>query len=161
MEGRIDHLDPDATGERSFVCALGNNTAEVLDLRKGERLQSISGLGSPQGVVYMPELNRLFIASDKGGRCNIYDAKSWQLISTVDLQDDAGNARYDRATNQIYVGFENGGIAVINAADGKRIGSIKLAARPEAFELEKHGRRIFVNVRMPAMSLRLTATKVK
>jgi DNA-binding beta-propeller fold protein YncE len=146
VEGRIDHLDLDAAGERLFVCALGNNTAEVLDLRKGERVHSISGLGAPQGVVYVPELNRLFIANDKGGLCNIYDAKSWQLTGKVDFQDDADNVRYDSATKQIYVGFGSGGIGIINTADGKLVGSIKLAAHPEAFELEKRTRRIFVNV---------------
>jgi DNA-binding beta-propeller fold protein YncE len=146
VEGRIDHLDLDAAGERLFACALGNNTAEVLDLRKGERVHSISGLGAPQGLAYIPELNRLFIANDKRGQCNIYDAKSWQLAGTVDFQDDADNVRYDSAAKQIYVGFGNGGIGVINATDGKRAGSIKLAAHPEAFELEKRGRRIFVNV---------------
>jgi DNA-binding beta-propeller fold protein YncE len=146
VEGRIDHLDLDSAGERLFVCALGNNTAEVLDLRKGERVHSISGLGVPQGVVYIPELNRLFIANDKGGVCHIYDAKSFELIGKVDFQDDADNVRYDSATKQIYVGFGSGGIGIINAADSKRVGSIKLAAHPEAFELEKRGRRIFVNV---------------
>ncbi len=146
VEGRIDHLDLDGAGERLFVCALGNNTAEVLDLRKGERVHSITGLGAPQGLVYVPELNRLFVANDKGGLCNIYDAKSWQLIGKVDFQDDADNVRYDSATKQIYVGFGSGGIGIINAADGKQVGSIKLAAHPEAFELEKNGRRIFVNV---------------
>ena len=146
VEGRIDHLDLDAANERLFVCALGNNTAEVLDLRKGERVHSISGLGAPQGVVYISELNRLFIANDKGGVCHIYDAKSWQLMGKVDFQNDADNVRYDSAAKQIYVGFGSGGIGIINAADGKRVGSIKLAAHPEAFELEKHGHRIFVNV---------------
>jgi DNA-binding beta-propeller fold protein YncE len=146
VEGRIDHFDFDPAGERLFVCALGNNTVEVLDMRKGERVHSISDLGSPQGLVYVPELNRLLIANDKEGRCNIYDAKSWRMVATVDFQDDADNVRYDSATKQIYVGFGNGGIGVINAADGKRVGSIKLPSHPEAFELEKHGRRIFVNV---------------
>ncbi|MEY2490738.1 MAG: hypothetical protein QOC70_2680 [Verrucomicrobiota bacterium] len=146
VEGRIDHFDIDVAGERLFVCALGNNTVEVIDLRKGERVHSISDLGSPQGLAYAPELNRLFIANDKGGLCNIYDAKSWQNIGTVDFQDDADNMRYDSATKQIYVGFGSGGVGVINASDGKRVGSIKLPAHPEAFELEKHGRRIFVNV---------------
>src|SRR5207237_3622151 len=146
VEGRIDHLALDAANERLFVCALGNNTVEVLDLRKGERVRTISGLGAPQGLVYIPELNRLFIANDKGGICNIYDATSFQLIGKVDFQDDADNVRYDRATKQIYVGFGSGGIGIINAADGKRVGSIKLAAHPEAFELEKQGHRIFVNV---------------
>src|SRR5437667_9352527 len=86
VEGRIDHLALDASGERLFVCALGNNTVEVLDLRKGERTHSISGLGAPQGLVYVPELNRLFIANDKGGLCKIYDPKSWQLIGKVDFR---------------------------------------------------------------------------
>ncbi len=49
VAGRIDHLTMDVAGERSFVCALGNNTLEVLDLRKGERAHTITGLGSPQG----------------------------------------------------------------------------------------------------------------
>lgn len=146
MEGRLDHLDLDVAGERLFCCALGNNSAEVLDLRKGERIHSITGLGAPQGFAYIPGLDRLVIANDKGGLCQIYDAKSWQLIATVDFGDDADNVRYDNATKQIYVGFGDGGIGVINATDGKRVGSIKLAAHPEAFALEKHGPRLFVNV---------------
>jgi len=146
VEGRIDHLDLDAAGERLFVCALGNNTAEVLDLRKGERVHTISDLGAPQGLVYIAELNRLFIANDKGGVCKIYDAKSYQNVGEIDLKDDADNVRYDSATKKIYVGFGSGGIAIVNALDGKQISSIKLSAHPEAFELEKNGKRIFVNV---------------
>src|SRR5437879_3201088 len=146
VEGRIDHFALDASGERLFVCALGNNTVEVLDLRKGERIRSITGLGAPQGIVYIPELDRLFIANDKGGLCKIYDGKSFQTVGELNFKDDADNVRYDNAAKKIYVGFGSGGIAIVNAPDGKRVGSIKLSAHPEAFELEKNGRRIFVNV---------------
>jgi DNA-binding beta-propeller fold protein YncE len=146
VEGRIDHFAFDAAGERLFVCALGNNTVEVLDLRKGERTHSIIGLGAPQGIAYVPELNRIFVANDKGGICKIFDGKSFQPIRELNLKDDADNVRYDEATKKIYVGFGSGGIAVVNAPDGKQIGSIKLSAHPEAFQLEKNGKRIFVNV---------------
>jgi len=146
VEGRIDHLALDTTGQRLFVCALGNNTVEVLDLRKGQRIHSITGLGAPQGIAYIAELNRIFIANDKGGICKIYDGKSFLQISELNFEDDADNVRYDGATRKIYVGFGSGGIAVVNAPDGKQIGSIKLSAHPEAFELEKNGKRIFVNV---------------
>ena len=64
----------------------------------------------------------------------------------MNFKDDADNVRYDEATKKVYVGFGSGGIAVVNAPDGKQIGSMKLWAHPEAFELEKNGRRIFVNV---------------
>src|SRR5205809_1286014 len=146
VEGRIDHMELDATSDRLFVCALGNNTVEVLDLRKGERIRSITGLGAPQGIVYIPELDRLFIANDKGGLCKIYDGKSFQTVGELNFKDDADNVRYDNAAKKIYVGFGSGGIAIVNAPDGKQIGSIKLSAHPEAFELEKNGKRIFVNV---------------
>jgi DNA-binding beta-propeller fold protein YncE len=72
VEGRIDHFAFDPAGERLFVCALGNNSVEVLDLRKGDRVHSITGLGAPQGVAYVPDVNRLFVANDKGGICKIY-----------------------------------------------------------------------------------------
>ena len=146
VEGRIDHLDLDAAHERLFVCALGNNSVEVIDLRKGERIHSITGLGSPQGIAYVPELDRLFVANDKGGIFKIYDAKSFQSVSELDFKDDADNVRYAEASKKLYVGFGSGGIAIVNATDGKQIGSVKLSAHPEAFELEKQGNRIFVNV---------------
>jgi DNA-binding beta-propeller fold protein YncE len=146
VEGRIDHFAFDAAGERLFMCALGNNTMEVVDLRKGERVHSITGLGAPQGVAYIPALNRLLVANDKDGTCKIFDGKSFQQLHELNLNDDADNVRYDDAAKKIYIGFGNGGIAIVNAADGKQVGSIKLSAHPEAFELEKNGQRIFVNV---------------
>lgn len=146
VEGRIDHFAFDPAGERLFVCALGNNTVEVIDLRSSQRIHSITGLGSPQGVAYIPESNRLFVANDKGGVCKIYDGKSLQPVGQFSLKDDADNIRYDEATKKIYIGFGSGGIAVVDASAGKQVGSITLSAHPEAFELEKNGTRIFVNV---------------
>ncbi|MDP9324435.1 MAG: hypothetical protein M3P13_12440, partial [Acidobacteriota bacterium] len=35
VEGRIDHLALDPTGEKMFVAALGNNTVEVVDVKNG------------------------------------------------------------------------------------------------------------------------------
>jgi YVTN family beta-propeller protein len=146
VEGRIDHFAFDPAGERLFVCALGNNTVEVIDLRSSQRIHSITGLGSPQGIAYIPESNRLFVANDKGGVCNIYDGKSFQAVGELNLEDDADNVRYDEAKKKIYIGFGSGGIAVVNAPDVKQVGSIKLNAHPEAFQLEKTGNRIFANV---------------
>ena len=146
VEGRIDHFAFDPAGERLFVCALENNSVEVVDLQRHERTHSITGLGSPQGIAYIPGLDRLFVANDKNGVCKIFDGKSFQQLKELSLKDDADNVRYDDAAKKIYVGYGNGGIAIINAPDGKQTASIKLSAHPEAFELEKHGNRIFVNV---------------
>jgi DNA-binding beta-propeller fold protein YncE len=146
VEGRLDHLAFDAAGERLFLCALGNNSVEVVDLRKGERIHSITGLGAPQGVAYLSGLDRLLIANDNRGICKIFDGKSFQQLDELNLRDDADNVRYDDTAKKIYVGYGNGGIAIVDAANDKQIGSIKLSAHPEAFELEKRGKQIFANV---------------
>jgi YVTN family beta-propeller protein len=146
VEGRIDHFAFDPSGQRLFVCALGSNSLEIIDVHKGERIHSITGLGSPQGVVYVPESDRIFVANDQGGICKIYDGKSYEQLAEINLGDDADNARYDETAKRVYVGFGRGGVAVINPADGKQVGSIRLSAHPEAFQLESNGKRIFVNV---------------
>jgi YVTN family beta-propeller protein len=146
VEGRIDHLAFDAAGKRLFVCALGNNTVEVIDLVKQQRIHSITGLGAPQGVAYIAGLNRIFVATDKGGVCRIYDGKSYAPVAEIDLKDDADNVRYDEVHKKVYVGFGSGGIAVIDPSDGRQVSSIKLSAHPEAFALEEQGKRMFVNV---------------
>ncbi|HKP03945.1 MAG TPA: hypothetical protein VJU77_11385 [Chthoniobacterales bacterium] len=146
VEGRIDHLAFDSSGKRLFVCALGNNSVEVIDLAKGEKVRSITGLGAPQGVAYLADSNRLVVANDEGGRCTIYDAKSFQPLATVDLKDDADNIRYDSAAHQVLAGFGSGGIAIIDPTAGKQLGAISLPAHPESFQFERNGPRIFVNV---------------
>jgi DNA-binding beta-propeller fold protein YncE len=146
VEGRIDHLAFDPIDQRLFVCALGNNTVEIIDVRKGDRVRSLAGLGSPQAVTYIPDFDQIVVASDRGGICKRYDGKAFRPLSEVDLGDDADNIRYDRVGKQLYIGFGAGGIAILNASDGKQVGSIELSAHPEAFQLEENGHRIFVNV---------------
>jgi DNA-binding beta-propeller fold protein YncE len=76
----------------------------------------------------------------------VFAASTTRQLSNIDLKDDADNVRYDAAQKRIYVGFGSGGIAIVNSENGREIGAIKLSAHPEAFEVEKNGSRIFVNV---------------
>src|SRR5689334_14145562 len=89
VEGRIDHLAVDLKGRRLFIAALGNNTVEVVDLRAGERTQSIDGLSEPQGVSFVPQFNKLFVANAKNGVCDVFDGSSLKRIKSVRLSDDA------------------------------------------------------------------------
>lgn len=146
VEGRIDHMAVDIRGQRLFIAALGNNTVEVLDLRAGKRIRSITGLHEPQGVGFIPEFNKLFIANGKGGDCDLFDGALFKLIKSVKFSDDADNIRYDAAAHRVYVGYGGGGLGIIDAANGDQLGNIKLEGHPESFQLEKSGPRIFVNI---------------
>lgn len=146
IEGRIDHLAADVTGQRLFVAALGNNTVEVLDLKAGKTIQSLPGFAEPQGIAYVPEFNRVFIANGQDGTCRILDGASLKTVSSVQCGEDADNVRYDPQARRIYVGYGDGALAVLDAKTGARLADIKLAGHPESFRLETRGPRIFVNV---------------
>jgi DNA-binding beta-propeller fold protein YncE len=146
VEGRIDHIAMDLKGQRLFVAALGNNTLEVLDVRAGNRIRSITGLHEPQGVGFIAEFNRIFVANGKSGACDVFDGSSFKLIKSVKFSDDADNVRYDAKARRVYVGYGSGGLGIIDAATGDQLGEIKLEGHPESFQLEKSGPRIFVNI---------------
>src|SRR6185437_7681170 len=67
VQGRIDHMSIDVKNQRFFMAALGNDTIEVIDLKAGKRIHTITGLHEPQGVLYLPDVNRLYVANGEDG----------------------------------------------------------------------------------------------
>jgi len=146
VKGRIDHLDVNLKDQLVYVAALGNNTLEVADLRSGKIMHSISGLDEPQGVGYIPQYNEIFVANAGNGDCYFYNAKSFEKTATIHLSSDADDVRYDSVDKKIYVGYGEGGIAVIDAETHKQIADITLPAHPESFQIDKKMGLLFVNV---------------
>ena len=146
VTGRFDHFALDIKGSRLFVAALGNNTLEAIDLAAARRILSIPGLGKPTGILFLPDLDRLFLACGDDGNVRVFDGSTLRPLKTVSGLDDADNMRFDAEAGAIYVGYGAGALAVIDAAKMETIGRIKLAGHPESFQLERDGSRIFVNV---------------
>ena len=146
VKGRIDHLAIDPKGHRLFVAALGNNTVEVLDVERNRHEKSLPGFREPQGVLYLPESNRLYVANGKGERVDILDAASLSAVKRIDKLDDADNVRYDAAARKVVVGYGKGALHLIDSASGEAGEDIRLSGHPESFQLERNGTRIFVNV---------------
>ena len=146
VEGRIDHLALDSTGDRLFVAALGNNTVEVVDVKNGTHLKSLTGFREPQGIASVPDAQFIAVANGQGEGVQLINASDYRLVRVVALGDDADNVRYDTAAKRLYVGYTDGALAAINPTDGRVLGSAKLAGHPESFQLERTGPRIFVNV---------------
>jgi len=145
VQGRIDHMSIDVGGARLFVSALGNNTLEVVDLKSAKRLKTIGPLHEPQGVLYSPELDRLYVANGNDGSVRIFDASSYTPLKTLDYGDDADNLRYDAARKKVYVGYGSGALGEIDS-EGNKVADTKLDAHPESFQLEKNSPRIYVNL---------------
>jgi len=146
VQGRIDHLSIDLKGQRLFVAALGNDTVEILDLSTGQPTQTLSGLSEPQDVVFIPELNQLYVTNGGNGLCQIFEGNPLKQIDRIELSGDADNIRYITGTPFIYVGYGNGAVGIIDTTSKKQVDEIKLAGHPESFQLEQSGSRMFVNI---------------
>ena len=145
VDGRIDHLSIDLKTGRLFMAALGNDTIEVLDTSASRRIQTIRGVPEPQGVLFVPSANRLFVASGRDGGVRVFDGTTLKALLTVPFGDDADNLRLDPASGRIWVGYGAGALAAMGT-DGVKAADIPVGGHPESFQLEKNGSRIFVNV---------------
>ena len=150
VEGRIDHFTFDAKRKRVIGAALGNDTVEVVDTFAGRDIKSIQGAANPQGVVFVGDLNKLFVANGADGKLRVYDGTSFALLNTINIGEDPDNVRYDPSEKRVYVAYggdDGGGIAVLDATTGKRLDdTAKLDAHPESFQLASSKPVIYANI---------------
>jgi DNA-binding beta-propeller fold protein YncE len=101
VAGRLDHFTADAKRKRLFVSALGNNTVEVIDVFAGKVMHSIPGLAQPQGPLYIPDVDKLYVANAEDGKVRVYDGATYTLRKTIDFGEDPDNMRYDAASRKV------------------------------------------------------------
>jgi DNA-binding beta-propeller fold protein YncE len=153
VTGRFDHMAIDVQGGRLFLTAADHHSIQIFDLKSGKWMRSITGLGKPAGIVYVPETNRVLF-SDGAGSYNVLDGATYKLVGTVKLAEDADSIGFDRDANIMYV--VNGGkdvgekfsrLTIVDTKNQKSLGEIKIdGERLEAMALEKGGPRLFINV---------------
>ncbi len=176
VEGRLDHLAVDVQSQRLFVSGLENHTIEVVDLAKRSRIHTITCISEPQGLVFIPEKNRLLACSRGDGTCRSFDANTYEEGPWVDLGRNADNVRFAADTQLIYVGSGGEpGVGLLSAMDLASLlpvnqggqpaephspadflldrprqadpkFEIQLPGHPESFQLDLANRRIYANV---------------
>lgn len=146
IKGRIDHLDINLENQIVYIATLGNNSLEVVDLKNGKLLHSIKGLDEPQGVVYIPQTKEIMVTNGGNGDCKFFNAQTFENTATIHLSSDADDVRYDSIDQKIYVGYGDGGIAIMDVQKHTKIADVKLPTHPEGFQLDRQLNKLFVNV---------------
>jgi DNA-binding beta-propeller fold protein YncE len=146
VKGRIDHLALDAQRDRLYLAALANDTIEVVDLQTKKRARSLSGASEPQGVLYLEAFDVLVVANGGNGMLEVFDGDTLEKRSSSYVGEDADNLRYDAVAQQVFVAYGRGAVGILDAATWKPLAQMKVAAHPEAFALDPHSSRVFVNV---------------
>ena len=147
MPGRFDHFAYDPATHRLFVAAVANGSLEVIDLDKGERVKSITGLGHPQGVAIATTTGQAVVACGSEGAIHAYDTRTLEGKGKAQVGDDPDNVRF--VGGHLYVGYGSetaGAIATIDPKTLAKVSEMPLKAHPESFQLTPDAKRVFVNI---------------
>jgi hypothetical protein len=151
VKGRLDHMDIDVKGRRLFVAGLENGTVEVVDLQARKWVYSLPGFNKLQGALFVPELDKLFVASGDDGMIRIFGGDTLQLLDSIQLELGSNRVVYEPKSKLVYVGYggkdagkDYGEIGIIDALQDKHVGDMKVVAHPSELLLDKSGTRLFV-----------------
>src|SRR6202023_1891389 len=142
VEGYFDHMAVDIKGQRLFVPGEHQRTIEVIDLRTGKVIHTITGFGGdPRKTIYLPETNLVWV-DDGDATCKAFSGDTYELVKNIpltghELDKDSrrvpDNGVYDPATHLFYLGDRadglkkegvKGSIEIVDIKSGKLVGSI-------------------------------------
>jgi DNA-binding beta-propeller fold protein YncE len=157
----------DVKRKRLFVAGLENGSVEVVDLGAGRWIRSIPGFKKPQGIAYVPTLNKLFVASGDDGMLRVFASDSLELLDSIKLDLGPNRVTYDPRKKLLYVGYggkdagkDYGQVGIIDAQTDRHVADIQVPARPAELLLDKSGQTLFVFVSI-ASQVQVVDTKTR
>jgi DNA-binding beta-propeller fold protein YncE len=160
VEGWMDHLAVDVRGQRLFVPAEHQKTIEVVDLRAGKVIHTITGFaGAPRKTLYLPESNQIWV--DDAESVKAFDADTYALVKNIPFDLDKSsklipdNGAFDPLTRLFYVAVTadansatatvKGSVEIVDTKTGQRAGNIKVdGTDPSGIAFDAATPRMFV-----------------
>ena len=151
VSGKFDHLSIDHSGNRLFAAATTNQSVEVIDLASGKTIDSLKGFGKPHGLLWLPDVGRLFVADGVKAEVAVFEGTPLKRIKSIPLSEDADDMAYDEASHLLYVGHGGSAaapaqVAVIDVRTIALVANLPVASHPEALEYDSVSGNVFVNL---------------
>jgi DNA-binding beta-propeller fold protein YncE len=157
--GDFEHFAADIKGNRLFLIAEDHKTVEVLDIRTGRRIHTITGFGQPHAIEYLTGPNSLIVTEgdEESGAVNLVNGSNYKILDKIKLPTNVDGGVYNPVNKNYYV--ESGGqgqdakthlLSIIDTQSFKRIGDITLpGTKSEAMAIDQAGAKLYVNLRGP------------
>lgn len=154
VDGFLDHMGVDVQGQRLFVPTEVQKTVEVIDLRAGKVVHTITGLSNPHTALYLAESNQLFVTDARLGTCEVLRGDTYEHVKSIKLAEGADNAAYDPASQYFYIDIRGqftksptSLLAIVDTRTAERLGEIRIeGANTQAMAFEPSGPRMYLDV---------------
>jgi DNA-binding beta-propeller fold protein YncE len=163
VEGYFDHMAVDLKGQRLFLPGEHQRTIEVIDLRAGQVIHTITGFGGdPRKTIYLPEVDQIWV-DDGDSTLKAFSGSTYELLKNIplsghDLDKDSrkvpDNGVYDTATHLFYLGDRadstpnagpKGSIEIVDVKAGSFVASIDVEGKnPAGLALDSSSPKLYV-----------------
>ena len=144
---RWDYASLDAAHHHLFLAHLGDSALVVVDTSKRTVIATIAGVSQVHGVLYVPQLDRVYASATGTDEVVAIDARTLKVIARVPGGDYPDGMAYAPDVHRLYVSDERGGTeTVIDVASNRRIATIPLGGEVGNTQYDPVTQRVFANV---------------
>jgi YVTN family beta-propeller protein len=143
---RWDYASLDAQRHHLFLAHLGDSAVVVFDTARRKVIAAIPDVSHVHGVLYVPQLDRVYASATGTNEVVAIDAKTFKIIARTPGGDYPDGMAYAPGAHRLYVSDEHGGTdTVIDTANNKRIAIIPLGGEVGNTQYDPVSRHIFAN----------------
>jgi YVTN family beta-propeller protein len=157
--GGWDYVTVDESARRVYVAHA--TQVEVLNADTFELVGTIPNTPGVHGVAIASEFSRGFITAGKSDSVILFDLKTLKTLGEVKVGKKPDAIIYDTATKHVYaMNGDSDNTTVINAADGKVVGTIDLGGGPEFAVADGKG-SVYINLEEKAETVHIDSNAMK
>jgi YVTN family beta-propeller protein len=142
--GGWDYLTVDPVARRVYVSH--STQVDVLDADSYSLINTIPNTPGVHGIAIASEAGRGYISAGKADSVVVFDLKTLKTLDEIKVGKKPDAIIYEPLTKRIYVmNGDSDSISVLNASDGKLVGTIALGGGPE-FAVSDGKGNLYVNL---------------
>jgi YVTN family beta-propeller protein len=136
----------DAASKRVFTCNHGSHDISVLDAKSGDVVGTVAVAGDGEQIVTGAD-GMLYVNLEDTAEVAVFDPKTLEIKHKFPItggKTPTGLA-YDKKNNRLFIGCRSKVMVVMNAADGKVIGSFPIGTGVDWAEFDPDAKLVFIS----------------
>jgi len=113
-------------GKNVFISTSSNNSILIFDAENNSLIKTIHLSGEPNGMAFIPHLNRLYVSNITKKQIDIIDLGNYQNIENIELVDSPYPLKASQSGDMIYTSTGSGYFIGVSTIDNQIKNSIKL-----------------------------------
>jgi DNA-binding beta-propeller fold protein YncE len=144
---RFDYLTIDRPDHYLLSAGLGAGILYVIDMRTNKLVRAIPGVPGVEGVVYVPDLHRVYTSDWYENKIGVIDLRQMKIIARLPTESKPDGSAYAAPFHKVYVSDERGNAeAIVDVRTDKIIKALHFNSETGMPQYDPVARRVYVNL---------------